>query len=122
VTLAFDRHKKKLYVSLHQQFAIWFIPFYSINVSLVTVMQLRNQFPEHGANGEVPTRRYLIARQEDHYQVNEFIKFLLPFAAPLLWAAQLFASLMSVISFLLVHTIGLSRLVVGTVPVTSTVR
>ena len=38
--IAFDEQHLRLYVSIHQNFRIWLIPFYNAPVKLVTVLQL----------------------------------------------------------------------------------
>ncbi|KAK5042358.1 hypothetical protein LTR84_012815 [Exophiala bonariae] len=39
-SVAFDEEKLLLYVSIHQNFKIWLVPFYNAPVNLVTVLQL----------------------------------------------------------------------------------
>lgn len=51
---------------MHQLFRIWFIPFYSAPVSLVTVLRLVH---------DRSTNRYYIQQQHDLYQLNEITKF-----------------------------------------------
>jgi hypothetical protein len=89
---------------MSQVFSLWFVPFYAANVSLVTVLVLSHNADEG---------KYYIESQQDLYQLNEFIKFILPggdiffrlwqwFAtilcilgslvlAPMTWAEQKFA-------------------------------
>lgn len=48
--LAFDKQNLLLYVSIHQNFKLWFVPFYNAPVKLVTVLQLSTDpdpEPEH---------------------------------------------------------------------------
>ncbi|KAK0643600.1 hypothetical protein B0T16DRAFT_186115 [Cercophora newfieldiana] len=125
----FDQRANLLYVTLHQTFSIWFLPFHKSPVRLVTVLHLapdsttpaKNNgtlespsLPDLPPLGESPTepsfadvaspetntavisskaskahvasspspfttgtRRYRIKKQEDLYQVNEFLKFIL---------------------------------------------
>lgn len=121
-SILLDEKTDTLYLSMHQRFALWLVPFYTANVRLVSVLQLveeteeikgpRNGLPSYaevassrrpllskskqdpavtfdadavaaGAPGETAApeqkTKYLIAKQEDLYQVNEWIKFLVPF-------------------------------------------
>ena len=89
---AYDPQKLILYVSIHQLFRIWLIPYFSAHVSLVTVLQLVPQ--KHTS----PTT-YLIQSQNDLYQVNEFVKFASQFGilSVLVYAWQLLATLVCVI-------------------------
>ena len=89
---AYDSQKLILYVSIHQLFRIWLIPYFSAHVSLVTVLQLVAQ--KHAS----PTT-YLIQSQNDLYQVNEFVKFASQFGilSVLVYAWQLLATLFCVI-------------------------
>jgi len=84
---AYDAQNLILYVSIHQLFRLWAIPFFSANVSLVTVLQLVKQ--KHYS-----PPRYLIRSQNDLYQVNEFVKFGSQFGilSVLVMAFQVFAT------------------------------
>ncbi|KZZ91768.1 hypothetical protein AAL_06522 [Moelleriella libera RCEF 2490] len=121
----FDQRAAKLYVDIHQTFRIWFVPFYSAPVRLVTVLHLqqRTAWPaaetvaDQDAESAAPLvesrepaaassnnnnatgsgsgsgstdpglerARYFIAKQEDFYQANDFLQFLLPRLGPFLW-------------------------------------
>ena len=91
---------------MSQCFSIWFIPFYQAQVRLVTVLTLRPCYRD--AKGEIvdlpedsgfevrdQARNLLrIAHQDDLYQVNEFLKFILPGFGALLWSLyQIFVAL-----------------------------
>jgi hypothetical protein len=113
---AFDEPNKMLYVSCRQRFTIWFVPFYAVAVSLVAVMTLEEDAPPlyssvvNGATPPPPGRsRYRIARQEDHYQLNEFLKYLVPYApvAAVLWGVQVLVALGCSLSLLAVQMLGL---------------
>ncbi|MCJ1381419.1 hypothetical protein MMC17_004529 [Xylographa soralifera] len=69
-SVAYDAQALRLYVSLHQVFRIWAIPGMRAPVQLVTVLQLVAA-PKSRAHAP----RYLIAAQNDLYQVDEFVKF-----------------------------------------------
>lgn len=86
-TTAYDPQQLILYVSIQQLFRLWAIPFFSANVSLVTVLHLVKQ--KHYS-----PPRYLIRSQNDLYQVNEFVKFASPLGilSALVMAFQLFAT------------------------------
>ncbi|MCJ1371885.1 hypothetical protein MMC20_003105 [Loxospora ochrophaea] len=70
-SVAYDPITLTLYVSLHQLFRVWFVPFVSAPVSLTTVLRL---VP---TSSEPPYDKttYRIQSQNDLYQVNEFVKF-----------------------------------------------
>lgn len=65
---AYDSHNLTLYISIHQTFVPWAIPFHAANVSLITILHLVKE------NHHSPPR-YLIRAQNDLYQVNEMVKF-----------------------------------------------
>ncbi|KAF2723710.1 hypothetical protein K431DRAFT_282803 [Polychaeton citri CBS 116435] len=67
--VAYSSKSDTLYVSISQDFRIWLVPFYTAPVSLTTVLQLE-QSPETG--------KYLIREQNDLYQVDQFVRFVLP--------------------------------------------
>ncbi|KAI9731632.1 MAG: hypothetical protein M1818_007762 [Claussenomyces sp. TS43310] len=88
----FDQKQQVLYVSISQIFHLFFVPFYRSDVSLVTVLKLSH---------DVGSNKYYIQSQEDHYQLNEFIKFILPGGATFFWLCQWCAALLCVVgSFL----------------------
>ncbi|KAI9815202.1 MAG: hypothetical protein M1832_005537 [Thelocarpon impressellum] len=68
-SVAYDEQKLRLYVGVSQVFRLWVVPFYAAPVSLVTVLDLRQ---------DKPSGRYRIAAQNDLYQTDEFVKFILP--------------------------------------------
>ncbi|KAI1409674.1 hypothetical protein F5Y13DRAFT_203329 [Hypoxylon sp. FL1857] len=109
---SFDKRHCLLYATIHQTFTIWLVPFslWQANVKLVTVLELERlpvdaqNRPILGGNSssanddlklsKQPTKRYFIKGQEDHYQVDEFLKFIAPWGASLLWVAwQFYATL-----------------------------
>ncbi|KAI1489676.1 hypothetical protein F5X96DRAFT_601694 [Biscogniauxia mediterranea] len=108
---SFDKNNNLLYVTMHQVFTLWFVPFslWQADVKLVTVLELEH-LPVDGNNRPVDlsqhqpgtdddfaierSKRYFIKGQEDHYQVDQFLKFVAPWGASLLWVAwQLLATL-----------------------------
>lgn len=116
----FDQRTSTLYVSINQTFALWFVPFYKAPVHLTTVLKLaqrtnwdssetvgRNNITE----GREPAplagpgqerARYFIESQEDLYQVNDFLNFVLPGVGPLAWFAwQVYATVLCVFGSLL---------------------
>ncbi|KAI0171876.1 hypothetical protein GGR52DRAFT_445720 [Hypoxylon sp. FL1284] len=122
-SIAFDKQHNKLYVTLHQTFTLWFVPFslWQANVKLVTVLNLeRLRTDAHGnpvvdedspalvngdgrTNGVLP-RRYFIKGQEDHYQIEDFVKFVAPWGASVLWQLwQLFATLVCAVGVALLR-------------------
>ncbi|KAI5868530.1 hypothetical protein GGS23DRAFT_34999 [Durotheca rogersii] len=112
---SFDKGAGLLYVTIRQTFALWFVPFslWRSNVKLVTVLELQRMpvdrhqkllsrettqpLPDDEGNhtpAEQTRKLYFIKGQEDHYQVNEFIKLVAPWGASLFWVAwQLCATL-----------------------------
>lgn len=66
---AYDEKALTLYVSIHQIFRIPYIPFYRAPVKLVTVLQLTER------SSTSKKSKYLIASQNDLYQLNELSKF-----------------------------------------------
>lgn len=130
VDLVHDKERDKMYLDMRQIFSIWFAPAYHARVRLVTVLDLvpcdlgahRNGEPQvitrrgeaaadggekaaHHQTGSTATggrsqQVWRISRQEDLYQVNEFLKFTGPYWwcvwRPLWFAFQLFATAISV--------------------------
>ncbi|KAL7627548.1 hypothetical protein AAE478_001741 [Parahypoxylon ruwenzoriense] len=111
---SFDKRTNLLYVTMRQTFTVWFVPFslWQANVRLVTVLELRRlPVDEHhkpllGGNvspgyteGDLgltpqPLKLYFIKGQEDHYQIEDFLKFVAPWGASLFWTIwQLCATL-----------------------------
>lgn len=125
LSTAFDEQQLLLYVNIRQQFRLWMVPFYEADVKLTTVLQLAEgdetgpmsvsrrvrkepysyatiADPHVDANGTSKTKLYYITEQNDLYQTNEWIKFLVPWGIGstlmILW--QLFATVMCVIGAL----------------------
>ncbi|KFH45136.1 hypothetical protein ACRE_040620 [Hapsidospora chrysogenum ATCC 11550] len=111
----FDQRTGRLFVSIRQTFSIWFIPLYRAPVRLTTILQLsqrtswdsdqtvtrgpltegREPAPLAGPGQE--RARYFITSQEDLYQVNDFVQFLLPGLGPMMWSFwQLLSTVMCV--------------------------
>ncbi|KAH7137009.1 hypothetical protein B0J13DRAFT_83231 [Dactylonectria estremocensis] len=111
-SVAFDKSREILYVSLRQTFAIWFIPFYAAPVRLVSVLHLsqgvlsssdrrdaasedQNHVLLDNHDGDKPI--YYIKSQEDLYPVSDCVKFVLPGFGPYLWLSwQLFSTFLCV--------------------------
>ncbi|KAH3944049.1 hypothetical protein HBH98_150890 [Parastagonospora nodorum] len=68
-SVAFDEANLTLYVQIFQIFRIWLVPFYYAPVELTTVLKLRH---DKGDN------KYYIHSQNDLYQVDQWIRFILP--------------------------------------------
>ncbi|KAI1776848.1 hypothetical protein F4818DRAFT_360836 [Hypoxylon cercidicola] len=108
-SVAFDEKQKLLYVTLHQTFTLWFVPFslWQAHVKLVTVLNLEHlpidthskpildeTASDTNVNNPLYPKRYFIKGQEDHYQIEDFVKFVAPWGASVLWTFwQLFATL-----------------------------
>ncbi|KAI1505291.1 hypothetical protein F5X99DRAFT_276888 [Biscogniauxia marginata] len=108
---SFDKNSNLLYVTIRQVFTLWFVPFslWKADVKLVTVLELVH-LPVDGNSQPIDpsqrqpgqdddfalerSRRYFIKGQEDHYQIDQFLKFVAPWGASLIWVAwQLLATL-----------------------------
>lgn len=87
----YDQKTHLLYVSIHQLFTFWFVPFYHARVKLVTVLQLVQS----------EESKYYIKSQEDMYQSTELIKFLLPGGSVLVRFWQWIATAMCIAGALL---------------------
>ncbi|CAK7566511.1 MAG: hypothetical protein SEPTF4163_004458 [Sporothrix epigloea] len=144
-SVAWDAARHKLFVAMHQQFALWFVPLYVAHVHLVVELQLEaridgnglennsyaavaaasatNHKDNHnnaantsrgrlvdgvpGTSPNPPRTRYYIRRHEDHYQINELLKFFTLGFGAWLWAlTQLFATAMCVGGVAVVDTIS----------------
>jgi len=81
-----------LFVEIQQVFSIFFIPFYKSNVHLTTKLHLELNLKDG---------KYYVSSQEDLYQFNEFVKFVLPGGATVLWLWQLLAATFCVLGALL---------------------
>ncbi|KAH6606981.1 hypothetical protein Trco_006134 [Trichoderma cornu-damae] len=110
----FDQRNRTLYVSIRQTFSIWFIPFHSSSVKLLSVLQLAQGSstepgqlaPKHPSDGRSSSAlagpgqerlRYYISSQEDLYQTNDFVAFVVPYLGPLLvFMWQLYSTCLSV--------------------------
>ncbi|KAF3767593.1 hypothetical protein M406DRAFT_29134, partial [Cryphonectria parasitica EP155] len=93
-----DEARDKIYLDIRQTFSVWFIPMYHAHVRLVTILDLvRDETPTRSSRGnddndyekekDTPSgpRQWKIAKQEDLYQVNEFLRFAGPTPLPFLW-------------------------------------
>ncbi|WYZ45272.1 hypothetical protein EsH8_VIII_000588 [Colletotrichum jinshuiense] len=103
-----DQKNNLLYVKMRQDFRLWFVPFYSAPVDFVVVLRLETRTIDSNGNplprgqGDAATigsrQRQFIVSQEDHYQVGEWIKFLVPFFGYWAWLAwTLFATSLCVV-------------------------
>ncbi|PHH89194.1 hypothetical protein CDD83_6516 [Cordyceps sp. RAO-2017] len=117
----FDQRTGQLFVSIHQIFSLWFVPFYKAPLRLVTVLQLRQRVAQDAAGsagsagagsgegresaalagpGQERTR-YFIASQEDLYAFTDCAQMLFPGLGPGLWYLwQLFSTLLCVLGSL----------------------
>ena len=76
--LAYDPKTLRLYVTIHQVFRIWIVPFFSAPVTLTTILQLVEE-PYPTPHHPNKRSRYFIQSQNDLYQANEWMKFISPF-------------------------------------------
>lgn len=108
-SVSWDKINDVMYVGITQNFAIWFIPFHQSDVSLVTVLRLVQQQNRLGAPTNENTYstlanldmngggKWYIKSQNDLYQTDQFIKFVLPPFAFILVFWQYFATLVCII-------------------------
>lgn len=114
-----DPRSSRLYVSIRQTVAFWFIPFHKAHVRLLSVFQLDQRTSwssdetSKGNQGEgrelaalagpgQERAKYFIASQEDLYQMNDCLQYFLPGLGPTLWyMVQLLASCLSVVASLI---------------------
>ena len=108
--LAYNEDARVVYVDMSQIFAVWFIPFYRAHVHFLVVLDLVPGQPDTSYRREglqysdvtaERKPRYLISKQEDRYQLNDTVNFLMPGLGPLLCkAGQEFATLVCVMGVL----------------------
>ncbi|TDZ35308.1 hypothetical protein C8034_v005471 [Colletotrichum sidae] len=107
-----DQKTNLLYVKMHQDFRLWFVPFYNAPVDFVVVLRLETRnvdaqglpLPRNqsDANAVGARQRQFIVSQEDHYQVGEWLKFLIPFFGYWAWHIwTLFATILCVFGALI---------------------
>ncbi|KAF7163061.1 hypothetical protein CNMCM5623_008081 [Aspergillus felis] len=106
ITKIFQCHLT-LYITLSQIFSIWVVPFHVSPVRLTTVINLTTdsgvQKPSM-VNGDHTL--YYIAKQEDLYQVSEFVKFVVPHVGHLfVLAFQSFATLFCILGVVIFYPI-----------------
>jgi hypothetical protein len=87
-SVAFDEANLTLYVQIFQIFRIWLVPFYYAPVELTTVLKLRHN---KGDN------KYYIHGQNDMYQVDQWIRFILPGGHLLIYLWHAWATLFCVV-------------------------
>ncbi|RYP36446.1 hypothetical protein DL767_003409 [Monosporascus sp. MG133] len=118
-SVVFDQRASLLYLTMRQTFTLWFVPFdlwQAKDVKLVTVLELallpvgedgRTLSLSPAATAAALTTadddhrrqqqdrsRFFIRGQEDHYHVEEWLKFVAPWGGSLLWmAGQLLSTL-----------------------------
>lgn len=102
-------------MAIHQTFRIQFVPFYKAQPSLVTQLRLthaRDAGLDTTYSGVVKrapgstsnsARKYYIQSQNDLYQTNEFIKFVLPWGigSTMVFFWQVFATFMCIVGAML---------------------
>ncbi|KAL5691622.1 hypothetical protein EMGR_006778 [Emarellia grisea] len=104
---AYDESHLTLYITMSQIFSIWVVPFHVSPVRLTTVINLTTdsgvQKPSM-VNGNHTL--YYITKQEDLYQVSEWIKFLVPHVGHLfVLAFQSFATLFCLLGVVILYPI-----------------
>ncbi|PNS16845.1 NADH-ubiquinone oxidoreductase subunit, mitochondrial [Sphaceloma murrayae] len=113
-SVAFDEENSILYAGITQVFAVWFVPFHRSEVSLVTVLHLERRGESEGegeGEGAVASGgksggsslvdldldggsggKWYITRQNDLYQTDQFMRFVVPHLAWLVEAWQVLAT------------------------------
>ncbi|KAF2028759.1 hypothetical protein EK21DRAFT_113615 [Setomelanomma holmii] len=91
-SVAFDQRHLILYTTIAQTFRPWPVPFYAAPVRLTTVLHLQYNRADH---------KYYIRSQEDLYQVDQFVKFLVPGSWVLVLAWQFLATCFCVLGAVL---------------------
>ncbi|EXJ89486.1 hypothetical protein A1O3_02553 [Capronia epimyces CBS 606.96] len=64
-SVAFDKENLLLYVSMHQNFKLWVVPFYNAPVKLVTVLQLTTDPFPHASDPLETVEKAVSLEQED---------------------------------------------------------
>ena len=85
--IAFDEKHHILYVNISQVFSIVWVPFHSAPVTLVTALALvkgRNLNSTVAKDDPSEPERYYIQAQNDLYQVDQFVRFFLPWGGAML--------------------------------------
>ncbi|KAL1597308.1 hypothetical protein SLS60_008892 [Paraconiothyrium brasiliense] len=82
-SVAYDEPNLLLYVNITQVFGIWVIPFHRARVNLTTILSLKRNRGDD---------KYYIQSQNDLYQTDEFVKFVLPPSWILVWLWQFWAT------------------------------
>ncbi|EFQ89154.1 hypothetical protein PTT_14695 [Pyrenophora teres f. teres 0-1] len=95
-SVAFDETNLVLYVTISQIFRIWAVPFYYAPVRLTTVLNLR-----HSPSME----KYYIEKQEDLYQTDQWIRFILPGCWLLVWLWHAWATLFCLLGTYLLYPV-----------------
>ncbi|TKX20401.1 hypothetical protein C1H76_7211 [Elsinoe australis] len=118
-SVAFDRSNNVLYVGITQVFAIWLVPFHRSEVSLVTVLHLEHRNDRLGlavgagtgaesgessvvnldldASGAGAGGKWYITSQNDLYQTDQFMRFLVPQLAWMVEVWQVIATWVCVV-------------------------
>lgn len=71
-----------------QKFGLWFIPFRRARVNLTTVLTLKQNRGDD---------KYYIDQQNDLYQTDEFVRFIIPPSWILVWAWQFWSTFFCVL-------------------------
>lgn len=70
-------------MNITQIFGLWFIPFHRARVNLTSVLALKQNRGDS---------KYYIEQQNDLYQTDEFVKFIIPPSWVLIWAWQFWST------------------------------
>ncbi|KAI8363421.1 hypothetical protein B0O80DRAFT_433659 [Mortierella sp. GBAus27b] len=92
----YDEQQQVIYSQISQVFSLWFVPFYKAHVNLLSVLHL-----SPSRNDLTGINKYYIKKQEDHYQFNEFVKFVFPLSNVVLGLWQISVAISCVVGALL---------------------
>lgn len=97
-SISYDEKNMVLFVGITQVFAIWLIPTHKSKVSLVTVLHLTNEHPDTiDKTPKDGNAKYYITSQNDLYQTDQFVKFVLPWFHMIVPLWQLLATFVCVV-------------------------
>ncbi|KAF9103326.1 hypothetical protein BGX27_010624 [Mortierella sp. AM989] len=91
-SVVLDDSQNVLYIQISQVFSLWYVPYHRSHVHLLTQLHLSQSSHD---------KKYYIHKQEDHYQINEMVKFIWPNGDIVLTFWQFISTLFCIIGSLL---------------------
>ncbi|QSZ29243.1 hypothetical protein DSL72_003755 [Monilinia vaccinii-corymbosi] len=101
--IEYNSETQSLFVQLHQDFHLFFLPLFATTANLTTIISLTPSpasSPSSDAAGSSEGRRrirYLIKHQEDLYQSTEIVKFFWPGGTQIVGFGRLVATLLCIV-------------------------